>query len=54
MVKLPVEIWYGGNRYVYQFKSGKVIVRAQVNPDGLFPDLVPGNDAWTAPAGTTP
>ena len=54
VVKLPVEIWYGGNRYVYQFKSGKVIVRAQVNPDGLLPDLVPGNDAWTAPAGTTP
>ncbi len=54
VVRLPVEIWYGGNRYVYQFKPGKVIVRAQVNPDGLLPDLVPGNDAWTAPAGTTP
>jgi peptidase M1-like protein len=54
VVKLPVEIWYGGNRYVYRFKPGKVIVRAQVNPDGLSPDLVPGNDAWTAPAGTTP
>jgi peptidase M1-like protein len=54
LVKLPVEIWYGGNRYVYRFKPGKAIVRAQVNPDGLFPDLVPGNDAWTAPAGTTP
>ena len=51
VVKLPVEIWYGGNRYVYQFKPGKQIVRAQVNPDGLFPDLVPGNDAWTAARG---
>ena len=54
VVKLPVEIWYGGNRYVYRFMPGKVIVRARVNPDGMFPDLVPGNDAWTAPAGTTP
>jgi aminopeptidase N len=54
VVKLPVEIWYGGNRYVYRFIPGKVIVRARVNPDGLFPDLVPGNDAWTAPAGATP
>jgi aminopeptidase N len=54
VVKLPVEIWYGGNRYVYRFMPGKVIVRARVNPDGQFPDLVPGNDAWTAPAGTTP
>jgi hypothetical protein len=54
VVKLPVEIWYGGNRYVYRFMPGKAIVRARVNPDGQFPDLVPGNDAWTAPAGTTP
>jgi hypothetical protein len=54
VVKLPVEIWYGGNRYVYRFMPGKVIVRARVNPDGQFPDLVPGNDVWTAPAGTTP
>jgi hypothetical protein len=54
VVKLPVEIWYGGNRYVYRFMPGKVIVRARVNPDGMFPDLVPGNDAWTAPAGATP
>ena len=54
VVKLPVEIWYGGNRYVYRFMPGKVIVRARVNPDGQLPDLVPGNDAWTAPAGTTP
>jgi peptidase M1-like protein len=54
VVKLPVEIWYGGNRYVYRFMPGKAIVLARVNPDGQFPDLVPGNDAWTAPAGTTP
>jgi hypothetical protein len=54
VVKLPVEIWYGGNRYVYRFMPGKAIVRARVNPDGQFPDLVPGNDAWTAPPGTTP
>ncbi len=54
VVKLPVEIWYGGNRYVYRFTPGKVIVRARVNPDGMFPDLVPGNDAWTAPAAATP
>jgi len=54
VVKLPVEIWYGGNRYVYRFMPGKVIVRARVNPDGQFPDLVPGNDAWTVPAAATP
>ncbi len=54
LVKLPVEIWYGGNRYVYRIAPGKAIVRARVNPDGRFPDVVASNDAWTAPAGTTP
>ena len=23
VVKLPVEIWYGGNRYVYRFSPGR-------------------------------
>jgi aminopeptidase N len=54
IIKLPVEIWYGGNRYVYQFTPGKAIVRAQVNPDGRFPDVVPSNNAWTAQATPTP
>jgi peptidase M1-like protein len=53
-IKLPVEIWYGGNRYVYRAAPGKTIVSARVNPDGLFPDVVPANDGWTAAPGTTP
>jgi len=53
-VKLPVEIWYGGNRYLYRVAPGKAIVTARVNPDGLFPDVNPANDGWSAPAGTTP
>lgn len=54
IVKLPVEIWYGGNRYVYRLIPGNPIVGARVNPDGQFPDLVPANDGWAAPAGTAP
>jgi hypothetical protein len=54
MVKLPVEIWYNGNRYVYRVRPGRPIVSARVNPDGLFPDVNPANDGWTAPPGTTP
>jgi hypothetical protein len=53
-VKLPVEIWYNGNRFVYRVSPGTAVVSARVNPDGLFPDVNPSNDAWTAPAGTTP
>ncbi|HEU4680264.1 MAG TPA: M1 family metallopeptidase [Gemmatimonadales bacterium] len=49
LVKLPVEIWYAGNRYVYEARGGKAIVRAQVNPDGTFPDAVNTNDTWQRP-----
>jgi hypothetical protein len=52
LVKLPVEIWYGGNRYLYQVKAGKTIVSARVNPDGTFPDAIETNDAWKRPAAT--
>jgi Peptidase family M1 domain len=55
LVKLPVEIWYGGNRYLYRYNPGKQIVTARVNPDGAFPDVVPANDGWSsAPATSTP
>jgi hypothetical protein len=51
-VKLPVEVWYDGNRYLYAIKPGKTIVSARVNPDGTFPDAVPTNDAWKRPTTT--
>jgi hypothetical protein len=55
LVKLPVEIWYGGNRYTYQMQAGKAIVSARVNPDGTFPDAIMTNDMWKrAPAAATP
>jgi hypothetical protein len=50
-IKLPVEIWYLGDRYVYEDHSGKAVVRATVNPDGTFPDALTTNDSW--PADTT-
>ena len=51
-VKLPVEIWYGGNRYVYEVSPGKSVVSARVNPDGTLPDAVTTNDAWKRPGAT--
>jgi len=50
--KLPVEIWYGGNRYVHEVKPGKTMVAARINPDGSLPDAVATNDAWKRPAAT--
>jgi hypothetical protein len=54
LVKLPVEIWYGGSRYVYRVPPGKHIASARINPDGAFPDLNPSNDGWKASAPATP
>ncbi|MGH7497674.1 MAG: M1 family metallopeptidase [Gemmatimonadales bacterium] len=53
LVKLPVEIWYGGNRYIYRVPPGKQVVGARVNPDGAFPDVNPADDSWQAPATST-
>jgi Peptidase family M1 domain len=52
LVELPVEIWYGGNRYVYSVNMTRPIVSARVNPDGTLPDAVPTNDEWRRPATT--
>jgi hypothetical protein len=49
LVKLPVEIWYLGDAYVYEDRSGKTILAATVNPDGTFPDALSTNDAWKRP-----
>jgi len=52
LVKLPVEIWYDGNRYVYLVPAGRSVVSARVNPDSTLPDAVTTNDAWKRPAAT--
>ena len=54
LVKLPVEIWYGGSRFVYHFQPGRTIIRARVNPDGALPDAAGANDAWKGPDSATP
>jgi hypothetical protein len=50
LIKLPVEIWYLGDRYLYEDHSGMMVVRATVNPDGSLPDAMPANDAWSLSA----
>jgi aminopeptidase N len=52
LVKLPVEIWYRDDHYVYRMATSKAIVSARVNPDGTLLDAVPANDAWKRPAAT--
>jgi hypothetical protein len=44
LLKYPVEIWYGGDRYTVRLMTDKQVTAARVNPDGTFPDVVPQNN----------
>ena len=48
LLRFPLEIWYRGNTYAAHVDTDKTIVRARVNPDGMFPDVNPGNNEWSA------
>jgi hypothetical protein len=45
-VKLPVEIWYNGDRYVAVIPTDSPVVSATLDRDGMWPDVNPGNNAW--------
>jgi len=44
LVHYPVEIWFGGDRYVAQIPVTKTVTQARVNPDGYTPDMTPADD----------
>ncbi|MDX2121232.1 MAG: M1 family metallopeptidase [Gemmatimonadota bacterium] len=46
--RLPVEIWYKGDKYTAVITTDKTVTAAQVNADGQFPDVNPRNDGWKA------
>lgn len=49
--RLPVEIWFGGDEWTTQWRTGgRRIVRIVVDPRELTPDVDPGNNVWEAPA----
>jgi len=42
----PVEIWYKGDTYKATIPITQPVTEATVNPDGSWPDIVPGNNSW--------
>jgi peptidase M1-like protein len=50
-LSLPVEIWYGGNRYTV-LVPGKKVVSATVDARQWYPDVRRENNSWTAAADT--
>jgi hypothetical protein len=45
-VRLPVEIWFQGNRYVYARKVPAAVVKVEIDPAQNFPDVRRGNNTW--------
>ena len=45
-VRLPVEIWYLGNRYVYELPTTRELVRVEVDAGRNFPDVRRANNIW--------
>ena len=42
----PVEVWYKGDKYNATISTTQPVTEATVNPDGSWPDIVPGNNGW--------
>jgi len=51
-MRLPVEIWYMGNRYIWMHAFPKPVVSVELDPDLWVPDINRANNVWprrTAP-----
>ena len=51
-VRLPVEAWYEGSRFLYVRQFPKEVVKVEIDPDKNFPDVRRQNNVWTKPAAT--
>src|SRR5437762_921556 len=45
-VRLPVEMWNLGARFVYRVPEKKRVTRAEVDPRRALPDIDRANNAW--------
>jgi hypothetical protein len=46
MVSLPVDMWNLGGKFTYHVKSGRPVVRVEVDPRGSLPDINRANNSW--------
>jgi len=46
-IDAPVDVWLrGARRYVVRVAAAPEVVRVEIDPDGLFPDMARGNQVW--------
>jgi len=48
-VRLPVEIWFQGNHYIYVRKVPADVVKVEIDPGQNVPDLRRENNVWVKP-----
>lgn len=49
-IEIPVDVWLNGARsYTTDVASTPSIVRVEIDPDGLFPDIKRDNQVWVKP-----
>lgn len=46
-VRLPVDVWYLGNHYVYDHPTKKDVVKVEIDVGRHFPDVRRANNVWT-------
>lgn len=46
-IKLPVEVWQRNTRFTFNYHSNEEILSIVSDPDKVFPDSNPSNNAWT-------
>ncbi len=46
-LSLPVEVWYGGDRYDLLVPEAKKVVKVTIDPRRLYPDVRRENNVWT-------
>ncbi|HMR92149.1 MAG TPA: M1 family metallopeptidase [Chitinophagaceae bacterium] len=47
--KLPVEIWQNNSTWKFALDTEEEITKIVIDPDKVFPDMVPANNTWTKP-----
>ena len=51
-LKLPVEIWFHGDRFTASFPGPRKVPAWLWIPDGTYPDVQRNNNRWPAGAST--
>ncbi len=47
--KLPVEIWQSNRQWKFLVSTDEELSKVVIDPDKVFPDMVPENNTWTKP-----